>query len=678
MKNTDVSAVRSFVITGHTGSGKTSLVDAILFKLGVNDRLGSVTNGSSVADWTDAEKKHKITIQTKPFTAFYKSQTGQQCQFVFLDTPGYMDFYGQVIAASSVCESALVTVDANSGIQLGTKMAWARIQELGLPCAIVVTGLDRENASFDGVLEKIRLMWGTKCVPTTLPLPGGKGVVDVLGANVPADMASKAEASKSNLLELAAETDDALLEKYLGGGQLSAEEIAKGLRKAVGSCKLVPVFACVSTKDIGVNELLEGIVRVMPSPLDRKGKTADGKEIDPSPGAPLAGFVWKIVSDAHVGQLTYVKIYGGTLKGDSEVLNATKGEKERIASILSVNGKTQTAVESATAGDIVALTKLKHTKLNDALCASSNKIAFKPLVFPNAVMAFSIKAKTRGDEDKIGSALTRLADDDPTIRIERNNETHEMLLWGMGDVHLDVAVEQMKNRSGVDVVLGTPKVPYRETITGNGEGHYKHKKQTGGRGQYGEVYLRVSPRKDGDEEWFVNDLFGGSIPSNFVPAVQKGLLEGLVKGTLAGYPVTNVKVSIYDGSYHEVDSSEIAFKIAGARALKEGMTNAKPVLLEPIMTVKIMVPDHCLGDVTGDMSHKRGRILGMAQESGTQVLTAEIPQAELFKYAAELRSMTSGQGTFEMSFSRYEIVPSNIAQKIIAAAEKDKVKEQED
>ncbi|MEI6971447.1 MAG: elongation factor G [bacterium] len=678
MKNVDVSAVRTFAIMGHTGSGKTSIVDSILFKLGLNDRLGSVSAGSSMADYSDAEKHRKITLQAKPFSVPFTTQAGLKCEFVFCDTPGYMDFYGQVIAASSVCESALITVDAHSGIQLGTKKAWARIQELGMPAALVVTGLDRENADFNSAVEKIRQALGGKCLPVTLPLPGAKSVIDVLaGKSVPADQAAAVDAARNALSELAAETDDALLEKFLGGTPLSADELETGIRKAVISCKLVPVFACVPVKDVGVSEMLEGIVRLMPSPIDRKYKDAEGKEIDPAPSAPLAGFVWRTVSDPHVGQLVYVRICGGTLKADSDVLNGTRGEKERIVGILCTNGKAQSTVELATAGDIIALAKLKHTKLNDALCTPSHKVAFKPLVFPNPVMSYAVRAKSRADEDKMSTALARVAEDDPTLKVRRDTETHETLLSGMGDVHLDVAVEQMKIRSNVEVLLDTPKVPYRETVTGNGEGHYKHKKQSGGRGQYGEVYLRVSHRKDGDEEWFVNDIFGGAIPTNFIPAVQKGLVEGLAKGPLAGYPVSNVKISVYDGTFHEVDSSEIAFKIASSRAFRAGMANAKPVLLEPIMTVRVTVPDQCMGDVTGDISHKRGRMLGMEQDSGHQIIVAEMPQSEMFKYAAELRSMTSGQGTFEMSFSRYDVVPGNVSQKIIAAAAKDIVKEEE-
>jgi elongation factor G len=674
MKKIDIANVRTFEVMGHSGSGKTTLIDALLFKLGVNDRLGLVDSGSSMADYTEAEKSRKITIEAKPFSAVFKSASGKEAGMVFCDTPGYMDFYGQVIAASSVCDSALIVVDATDGVQAGTSKSWRRANELEQPRAIVITGLDRENADFPGTLKKIQEVWGKKCVPVTLPLADGKGVADILDTkDLPDDVASQAEEIKNNLVESAAETDDSLIEKYLGGETLSAEEIADGLRQSVLNCQIVPIFVCAPLKDVGLDELLEGIVRLLPSPAECKMKDAEGNEIDPSPDAPFSGFVWRTASDPHVGQLAFLKVCGGTLKADSEVMNCTKGKKERIATILSVNGKKQSTVDEATAGDIVTLTKLKHTELNDVLCASGHKVSFKALSFPNALVSYAVRAKSRGDEDKIGVALSRVVSADPTVRVMQNSETHEIILSGMGNVHIEVAVEQMKSRSNVEVELSAPKIPYRETVTGRGEGRYKHKKQSGGHGQYAEVYLFAEAKQPGDEEeWFVNKIVGGAIPTNFIPAVQKGLVEGMTSGTIAGYPVHNVKVTVYDGTFHEVDSSEVAFKIASSRAFKEAMTNAKPVLLEPIMKVKIMVPERFMGDVSGDISHKRGHILGVSLEEGMQVITAEAPHGELSHYCAELRSMTAGEGSFELEHARYDVVPGNIATKIVAAATKEK------
>jgi elongation factor G len=673
MKDIPVSDVRTFVLLGHPGSGKTSLADALLFKLGVNDRLGLVDTGSSMADYTDEEKARKITLYAKPFSGVYPAGGGKRLRVVFCDTPGYMDFIGQVIQALRIAGSALIAVDAASGIQVGSTRAWKQAEGAALPRGIVVTGLDKENASFARVLGEIRAAWGARCVPVVVPLPDASGAVDVLAADaVPPAVADAVQEAKGSLVELAAEADDSLIEKYLGGETLSADEIGAGLREAVLSRRLVPVFACLPLKDVGVTELLEGLARLFPSPQERPMRTADGQAVDPSPSAPFTGFVWRTVNDAFVGQLSLVYVCGGTFRGDLDLVNAARGQKERVTSPAEINGKKQTPVEQATAGEIVALTKLKVTALGDALCAAGHSAAFAPLVFPNPVIWQAVTAKTQGDEDRLGVGMQRLVEEDPTIRVERNPDTHETILSGMGDVQIAVAVERLKRRSNVDVVLSTPKVPYKETVTTLGEGHYRHKKQTGGRGQYGEVYLRVEPRPPGDEEWFVDAIVGGVIPNNFIPAVQKGVVEGMSRGTVAGYPVINVKSSVHDGSYHEVDSSEISFKIAGARAFKDAMSKARPVLLEPIMTVKVMVPEQFMGEVNGDMSHRRGRIMGMESADGMQLITAEVPQAELFRYCAELRSMTGGRGSFEMAFARYEIVPSNVAQKVVAEAEKTK------
>jgi elongation factor G len=566
-----------------------------------------------------------------------------------------------------------------AGIQVGTHKAWRAFEKAGLARTIVITGLDRENADFFKILETIRSVFGSRCVPVTFPTSDGKGVIDVLSAkDLPADIAENVKEAKNSLVELAAETNDSLIEKYLGGEELSADEIAKGLDSAIRKGSLVPVFACRAMKDVGLVELLEGIARLFPSPASHAVKDAAGNAIGTGKDDPFVGFVWRAVNDPFIGQMTFVRVLGGTLKADSEVFNATKNQKERITTLLVMNGKKQTPITQATAGDIVAIPKLKATGVNDTLCAMGKTVQCERIVFPQPVMIQCVSAKTQADEDKLGVALSRVADEDPTLKMERNRETKETLLSGLGDVHIDVAVELMKNRSKVEVVLSTPKVPYRETVTGLGDGHYKHKKQSGGRGQYGEVYLKVQTKRPDDQEWFVDATVGGSIPGNFIPAVEKGVVEGMVAGSVAGYPVQDVKISVYDGSYHEVDSSEIAFKIAGARAFKDAMSKARPVLLEPIMTVKVYTPDQFMGEINGDLNHRRGRILGMGPEDGMQVITAEVPQAELFRYPAELRSITGGQGFFEMEFNRYDVVPTNVAQKVVAAAAKNKEAEKED
>jgi len=675
MKNIAIADVRNFVLMGHTGSGKTALTDAFLYKMGINDRLGNTDDDSSMADWNDEEKERKITILAKPFDGLYKTKGGKNIQMMFIDTPGYADFYGQVVAASAVADAGLIVIDASSGIQVGTNRGWRRCEDLQLPRGIVITGLDKDNTSYEDTLQSILGVWGNRCVPVTLPTADG-AVIDVLSSqDVPADLAERAEELKGSLIELAAETDDALIEKYLGGENLTAEEISTGLEGAVNSGALVPVFVAMPKKDVGIDELLDSIGRLFPTPLDRAPKDVDGEAVDQSPDAELIAKVWRSVNDPFVGQLTFLRIYGGTLKADSEIHNATKDQKERYGSLYLIRGKKQEGVPEATAGDIIAIAKLKHTTINDTVGAMGTTRQMPPIVFPNPVMAYAVMAKTQGDEDKLGTGLHRIAEDDPTLIIKRNMETHELIMSGMGDVHLAVAVKRLKEKNHVEVNLSTPKVAYKETVTSTGEGHYKHKKQSGGRGQYGEVYLRVEKRHPDDEDWFQNKIVGGAIPSNFLPAVQKGLHEGMAKGAVAGYPVINVKIAVYDGSYHDVDSSEIAFKIAGARALREGMKNAKPVLLEPIMTVKIMVPEHFMGDITGDLNHKRGRILGMGAEDGMQVITAEVPQSEMFQYCSQLRSITGGRGSFEMEIARYDVVPANVTQKIVAAAEKEKAAE---
>lgn len=666
-----VADVRNLAVLGHIGSGKTTFCEALAQKAGIITKQGSVDAGTSVCDYTPEEIQRKTTMYAKPLSGTCKTKSGKPVELTVTDTPGVDDFAGHVIMALKVSDAAIIVIDAASGIQVGTNKAWRKCADSNIPKAIIVTGLDKENTSFDKTLAEIQGVWGNSCVPFAFPTSDMSGVVDVLAAkDIPDDLSEKAEAAKGSIIEFAAEADDALLEKYLGGESLAPEEIAAGLRAVINDSRLTPVFPMIAPKDIGLDEFIENLARFFPSPVDRKHTDAEGNVIDCSENGPFVGLVWRTATDPYAGKLAYMRIFGGTLKGETEVLNCSKGQKERLTGYFYPNGKTQAQIDEALPGRIVALPKLKATELGDVLCAPGHTVTFTPFEFPEPVVSYAVSAKERSDEDKIGTALSRVAGDDPTLRVERNSDTHELVISGMGETHMEVAIELMKKRGNVDVELKTPRVPYRETVTSTGEGHYKHKKQSGGRGQYGEVYCRVSPKQP-EEEWFENAIVGGVIPKNFIPACEKGFLEAMPKGAQAGFKVVDVKVTLYDGSYHDVDSSEIAFKIAAGRAFREAMMKANPVLLEPVMSLKVVIPEQFMGDINSDLNQKRGRILGVNVEDGFQVIVAEAPYAELFRYCSELRSMTGGRGFFEMKFCRYEIVPGNVAQKVIAAAQSD-------
>lgn len=666
MSETPVSNVRNFVILGHSGSGKTTLTDAVGFRLGLNDRMGLVANGSSISDTTDEEKNRKITIFANSFTANH-TLGDQSYKLVFTDAPGFMDFYGQMLGAAEAADFALITVDATSGVQVGTRRAWSVCKEGGLSTiAFAITGLDKENADFEKTVSSIRDTFGVNCVPVTAPVAGAN-IINILDAK---DLPDNLEAIRNSLAEAAAETDEKLMEKYFADGTLSPDEIRKGLHDGIATGEVHPIYSTIPLKGIGVTEMLDSICRLLPDPSSRLFKDTAGKKIACDENGPLVAHVWRTAIDPFMGQLNYVRVISGTLAPGMAVQNNSTESKETISTLLHVIGKKQNAVTKALPGDIVAVPKLKSTKTGHTLAAVGTNTRLPDIAFPPPVMYMAVAAKTQVDEDKLSTAIHRLLDADPTLHFEKQVETKQVILKGLGDVHIDVAVNLMKSQSNVNVELSVPKVPYRETVTTLGEGHYRHKKQSGGRGQFGEVYLRVEPRRADEEEWFLDETVGGSIPGNFMPAVQKGVVEGMLAGAVAGYPVQNIKVRIYDGSYHDVDSSEIAFKIAGSRALREGMSKAKPVLLEPIMRLKITIPEAFMGAISGDMPHKRGRVLGMEAEEGVQIIAAEAPLAELFKYAAELRSITGGQGSFIMDFDRYDIVPANVAQKIIAEAAK--------
>jgi len=672
-----VANIRNFVLLGHTGSGKTTLIESILHRTGQTERPGSTANGTSAADWTDEERERKISIWAKPFHVTYQSAGGAAYDLTMIDTPGYADLHGQVVAAAAVADAALIVIDATGGIPVGASRAWQLCESNQLPCGIVITGLDKENADFDRVLGAIQAAWGRKCVPVELPTRDRRAIVDILsGTSIPGDLAAKAQAALNTLEEDAAEEDDGYLNKYLNGEHLSPAELISGLRVAVKRRHLVPVFEVEALQGVGVGDLLDEIGRLFPTPEDHERFDADGRPVAVDPGGPFAGLVWRSVNDPFIGQMQLVRVFSGTLSADSELLNVSRNHKERIGTLHVFNGKKDSVISRALPGQIVSLAKLKATGVNDSLCQAGAQIKWAPIRFPQPVMQVAVAPKTPGDDDKIGAGLHRIVEEDPTFHIDRNTETHELILSGMGDIHIDVAVGRMKRRNNLSVEWKVPKVAYKETITSRAEGHYKHKKQSGGRGQYGEVYLRVEPADPGDDDWFVNEITGGAIPKNFIPAVEKGVLEGLQRGVLAGFPLIRVKARIFDGSYHDVDSSEVAFKIAGARALTDGAAKARPVLLEPVMTLAITVPEKYTGDINGDMNHRRGRILGIeVQAGGMQVITAEVPQAEIFRYAAELRSLSQGQGVFESVFNRYEVVPAHLAKKVIDAAVKRKDEE---
>lgn len=671
MKNIPIDNVRNFALMGHTGSGKTSLIDNILFKLGQVDRVGSPADGTSVADWTDEEKAHNISIWAKPFDGVYTAASRKVRRLVMIDTPGFADFIGQMVSAAEITDAALITIDAASGIQIGTQRAWKAAEKRKLPRGIAITCLDKDDTNFDDTLMEIKNRWGKdRCVAMVIPTADGKAI-DVLNTpkdEIPDELKDHVKSIKDHLIELAAETDDSLMEKYFEGQELTADEFSEGLRKSVHDAHLIPVFATAAKTDMGVKETMDSISRLFPSPHDYPVNCAEGNQISAEEDQPFSGQVWRCFNDAFIGQMTFVRIYSGILKPGMEIFNSTKNQKEKIGTILYVDGKKTHEATEAKAGDIVAITKLKHTYLNDSLCAQGSNIQFEPIVFPSPVTAFAVEPKNKADADKIGQALHKATAEDPSTKLDHNTETHELVLWGMGDMHLEVTLEHIKNRSNVEMIHHTPKIAYKETITGSGEGHYKHKKQSGGRGQYGECHIRIRPKDPSNKDWFLNKIVGGAIPGGFIPACEKGFVEGLTNGPLVGAEVINVQVELYDGSYHDVDSSEVAFKIAGAHALHLAIEKSNPVLLEPIMSVKVIVPDQFMGDISGLLNTKRGRILGMGPEDGLQAIDADVPQSEMFKFCSELRSLTSGRGSFEMEFSRYEQVPAHIASKVTAEA----------
>lgn len=685
MKSYKVEELRNVSLIAHSGAGKTSLTEAMLYNAGVINRLGKVEEGNTVSDYDPEEIRRQISVNTSVTPLEWEGH-----KVNLLDTPGYADFVGEVKGAIRVSDAVVVVLCAASGVEVGMELVWQYANELELPRMAFMNKMDRDNANFQRTLDQMRLKFGVNLLPLQLPVGSQAdftGVVDLLsmqaylgdeqkGSDVPAELQDEAKAMREQIVEVAAETDDELIMKYLEGGELSMDEIRRGLAVAVASGKVVPVLCGSATQNIGVRLLQDAIVRYLPSPTAKEAtatQVRDGSEeaLKATPEGPLAALVFKTMADPYVGKLAYFRVYSSTLESDSRVLNANKSEEERIGQLFFLLGKEQTPTKDVVAGDIGAVAKLQATGTGDTLCDKDHPLTLPGIVFPRPVAFAAVSPKTKADLDKMGSALARLVEEDPTLVVRRDTDTNETVLSGMGDSHIDIAVRRLQQKFGVDVVTSVPKVPYKETITRTVEAQGRHKKQTGGRGQFGDVLIRFEalPRGTGFE--FVDEVRGGHVPRNFIPAVEKGLREIMMKGVLAGYPATDFRAALYDGSYHSVDSSEIAFKLAAHLSFKKGMAEAGPILLEPIMKATITVPEQFMGDVLGDLNTKRARVLGMEQKKGNSIISAEVPLAEMQRYAADLGSMTQGRGYFSMEFERYDEVPAHIAQTIIEQAKQE-------
>jgi len=685
--------LRNVGIIAHGGAGKTSLVESLLFNAGAITRMGRVDDGTTITDFEPEEIKRKVTISAALAPCEWREN-----KINFIDTPGYADFVGEVKSVLRAIDSTLVLLCAASGIEVETEKVWKYANELNLPRLAFINKMDRENADFYSVVQDMQEKFGPSVLPLQLPIGAEetfKGIVDLLKmkaitpgnkqgnlyveGDIPDDMMSTALNLRQKLIETAAEADDELLAKYLDGETLSDEEVKVGLCKGISQAKIFPVLCGSAYKNIGVQQIMDAILAYLPSP-----EASGALGVHPVSQVPIerrtsdafAAMVFKTTADPFVGRLSYIRVFSGVMKPDSMLYNASKEKVERIGNLFTLRGKHQEIVTKVYAGDITVVAKLQETATGDSLCDKDKPIIFEPIVYPKPMFTMCIEAKNKGDEDKIGNALHRLVDEDPTFKIAKNMETKQLLVSGIGEVHTDIMAERMKRKFGVDVVLSNPKVPYRETIRGSVKVEGKHKKQSGGHGQYGHVWLQLDPLPVGKEFEFVDSIFGGSVPRQYIPAVEKGVREALIGGILGGYPIVDIKVTLYDGSYHNVDSSEMAFKIASIMALRKGALQAKPTLLEPICNVQINVPASFMGDVIADLNGKRGRIQGMEPVGqGEGVIKAQVPMSEMFKYAIDLRSITQGRGYFDLNFSHYDEVPQKIAEMIISTNKKEKVEE---
>ncbi len=676
----NVNNLRTIALVGHNGSGKSTLAEAMLFSVGKIDKIGGILN------YDPLETEKGTTLSTSAVT-FKKNDS----LVVALDTPGFGDFISDVTTAVFAAENVVSVVNAIAGVEVQTERTWRIAENMGKPMTVFINHMDKERASFDSSLENLKDVFEKHIVPIVLPIGEGEsfsGLVDLLEMkaysyskdgkgirkeiDIPADLKEKAENLRTSLIEDIVETDEELMEKYLGGEEIDEKTLSKAMKSAYVSGEIIPVVCGCATLNIGVEKLIDSIINSGASPLDRgpaSTKLASGDSefsLEPKEEEPFVGFIFKAAVDPFIGKQSFVKVLSGKIKGGDSFVNANKGSNEKASHIYYIVGKDQEEVEEATTGEIISVPKLKESSVGDTLCNASRKLIVDALEYPEPMLSKSVHPKSKADIDKISNGLSRLAESDPTFNWEHDAETNDTVISGLGSVHLDVMIERLKRLFKIDVEVGKPKIAYRETIRANAETEYKHKKQSGGHGQYGHVKIRVYPLGRGEGFVFEETIFGGSIPNNYIPSVEKGAREALKKGTLAGYPVVDFKLELYDGSYHDVDSSDMAFQIASRQAFKKAMEMAKPVLLEPVMEVDVFVPEENAGDVMGEISSKRGRPLGMeAGSKGYQVVKAKVPFAEMLDFSSKLSSITSGKGYFTMKFSEYSEVPSNIQEKII-------------
>ena len=685
-RKTPIEKVRNIGIAAHIDAGKTTTTERILYYTGISHKIGEVHEGAAVMDWMEQEKERGITITSAATTCFWKGH-----QINIIDTPGHVDFTIEVERSMRVLDGAVAVFCAVGGVQPQSETVWRQANKYHVPRIVFVNKMDRIGADFFNVENQIRERLKANPVPIQIPIGAEdnfRGVVDLvemrgivwddetMGAkyeviDIPEELREKAEEYREKLIEAVAETDEELLEKYLGGEELTTEEIKKGIKKGTLDMSITPMLCGSAFKNKGVQTLLDAVVDYLPSPTEVtwiKGidpKTGEEVSIEPTDEGPFAALAFKIMTDPFVGQLSFIRVYRGQISSGSYVLNSTKEKKERVGRLLKMHANKREEIKELPAGEIGAVVGLKYTLTGDTLCDENHPVILEKMEFPEPVISVAVEPKTKADQEKMATALAKLAEEDPSFRVHTDEETGQTIISGMGELHLEIIVDRMKREFKVDAEVGQPQVAYRETIKAPVDQEYKYAKQSGGRGQYGHVFIKLEPQEPGKGYEFVNNITGGVIPKEYIPAVDKGIQEAMQNGVVAGYPVVDVKATLYDGSYHDVDSSEMAFKIAGSMAFKEAAKKANPVLLEPIMKVEVEVPEEYMGDVIGDINRRRGQVASMEDRAGNKIVTAMVPLAEMFGYSTDLRSFTQGRGTYSMEFDHYEEVPKNVAEEIV-------------